>query len=78
MSNEAINQQVRRLFLQGGRYTAKELNQIVGFNDARKVISVLRESGWNIQDYKQADGCKLYWLAIDPIQTAIQWGGADQ
>lgn len=76
MSSEAIKQQVRRLFLQGGKYTAKQLNKIVGFNDSRKVISELRAKGWNIQDLKQPDGCKLYWLATDQKQLEAKQGGA--
>lgn len=65
-------QQVRRLFLNGGKYTAKEINNIVGFNDARKIISVLRNNeGWDIRDVRLDDGCKLYWLAKDDRQFSI-------
>ncbi len=53
---------VRQLFLDGGKYTAVELNEIVNFNDARKVISVLRAQGWNIRDIRLEDQRKLYWL----------------
>lgn len=57
-------QSVRRLFLSGGKFTAKEINSLAGTNDARKLISVLRNNeGWNIVDYRLPNGCKLYWLA---------------
>ena len=55
--------QVKLLFLSGRKLTAREINQEIGFNDARKVISDLRhKEGWNIKDIYQNDGCKLYWL----------------
>lgn len=55
---------VRKLFLTGGKFTAKQLNALVGFNDARKTISVLRhKEGWQIEDCRLSNGCKLYWLA---------------
>ena len=48
----------------GEKFTAKEINELVGFNDARKVISDLRhKEGMNILDIRLADSCKLYWLA---------------
>lgn len=57
-------QSVRKLFLSGGKFTAKELNSLAGTNDARKLISVLRnKEGWNIVDCQLPNGCKLYWLA---------------
>lgn len=57
-------QSVRKLFLSGGKFTAKELNSLVGTNDARKLISVLRnDEGWHIEDCRLSNGCKLYWLA---------------
>lgn len=65
-------QQVRRLFLTGNKYTAKELNNLVGFNDARKVISTLRNSeGWDIRDVRLDNGCKLYWLEHDDRQLSL-------
>jgi len=55
---------VRKLFLSGSKFTAKQLNALVGFNDARKSISVLRhKEGWKIVDCRLPGGCKLYWLA---------------
>jgi len=57
-------QSVRRLFLSGGKFTAKELNSLAGTNDARKFISDLRnKEGWEIEDCRLPSGCKLYWLS---------------
>lgn len=57
-------QSVRKLFLSGGKFTARQLNQLAGTNDARKIISVLRnDEGWKIVDCRLSNGCKLYWLA---------------
>ena len=57
-------QSVRKLFLSGGKFTAKELNSLAETNDARKLISVLRnKEGWQIEDCRLSNGCKLYWLA---------------
>lgn len=57
-------QSVRKLFLSGGKFTAKELNSLAGTNDARKIISVLRnKEGWKIEGCRMPKGCKLYWLA---------------
>ncbi len=65
-------QEVRRLFLNGGKYTAVELNQLIGFNDARKVISDLRnKEGMDIQDCILPDGRKLYWLVPDSRQGEL-------
>lgn len=58
MESSKIIQQVRKLFLGGGRYTAKDINKLIGFNDARKVISTLRNNeGWDIRDTRLDDGC---------------------
>lgn len=57
-------QSVRKLFLSGGKYTAKEINSLCQTNDARKFISILRnDEGWKIEDCRLSNGCKLYWLA---------------
>lgn len=57
-------QSVRKLFLTGGKFTAKEVNLLCNTNDARKSISILRhKEGWKIEDIRLANGCKLYWLA---------------
>lgn len=68
-----IKQEVRKLFLSGCKCTAHEINERIGFNDARKVISTLRTEGWDIQDTKLDDGRKLYWLEDDQRQTKINW-----
>ncbi|WP_280751157.1 MULTISPECIES: hypothetical protein [unclassified Parabacteroides] len=54
-----------------GRYTAKQINEITGSNDARKVISDLRRDGWDITDMILPGGCKLYWLAKDVRQYEL-------
>lgn len=54
---------VKALFRSGRKLTAKEINLVTGGNDARKVISDLRREGLNIQDIRQSNRCKLYWLA---------------
>lgn len=57
-------QSARKLFLTGGKFTVKEINSLAGTNDARKLISVLRhKEGWQIEDCRLSNGCKLYWLA---------------
>lgn len=56
-------QSVRKLFLSGGKYSARTINSLCEINDARKFISILRnKEGWNIVDCRMPDGCKLYWL----------------
>lgn len=67
-----IKRQVRTLFLQGGRYTASMLNELVGFNDARKVISVLRSEGMQITDMRLPDARKVYWLVSDEKKGGVK------
>lgn len=56
-------QSVRKLFLTGGKFTAKDINSLAGTNDARKLISILRnDEGWKIENCRISNGCKLYWL----------------
>ena len=56
-------QKIRQLFLTGQPFTARELNVLAGFNDARKVISILRnKEGWPIGDCRLHDGRKVYRL----------------
>ena len=62
---------IKALFLSGRKLTAKEINQITGSNDARKVISDLRREGMNIVDMVLPNGCKLYWLAEDVKQGKL-------
>lgn len=68
-----IKQQIRKLFLDGGKYTSKDLNNFTGGNDSRKIISDLRKEGWNIQDVRLDDRRKLYWLEPDKRQMSINW-----
>ena len=65
---------IKALFLRGGKYTAKQLNEISGGNYARKGISVLRRAGMDIQDIRLPDGCKLYWLNIQDFRQLSFWG----
>ncbi len=62
--SQQITQQIRKLFLDGGKYTARQLNELTRGNDSRKIISILRHKGrMNIVDCRLPNGCKLYWLA---------------
>ena len=70
-----IKQQIRKLFLDGGKYTSTDLNTLTGGNDSRKVISDLRKEGWNIKDVRLDDKRKLYWLEPDKRQMSIDWEG---
>ncbi len=66
-----IIQQVRHLFLSGRQFTAREINALTGGNDARKIISNLRnKERWNIQDI-WLSGHKLYWLVADDRQLDL-------
>ncbi|GCB37057.1 hypothetical protein KGMB02408_40020 [Bacteroides faecalis] len=69
-----IIQQVRSIFLSGRKVTAKEINSETDSNDARRVISTLRnDEGWNIKDVRLDDNRKLYWLEPDKRQMSIDW-----
>ena len=71
-----IIQQVRAIFLSGRKVTAKEINAETNSNDARRVISTLRnDEGWNIKDVRLDDNRKLYWLEPDKRQMSIDWEG---
>ena len=72
-----IIQQVRSIFLSGRKVTAKEINAETNSNDARRVISTLRnDEGWNIKDVRLDDRRKLYWLEPDKRQMSIDWEDA--
>lgn len=71
MNNTAIIAKIRGLFNSGNKYTAKQLNALIGFNDSRKVISVLRQDGMNIRDLRLENHCKLYWLEVDKNQLTF-------
>jgi hypothetical protein len=45
--------------------TAKELNDLLHFNDARKAISILRGEHYKIGDCRLTDGRKTYFLIPD-------------
>lgn len=69
-----IIQQVRAIFLSGRKVTAKEINAETNSNDARHVISTLRnDEGWDIKDVRLDDRRKLYWLEPDKRQMSIDW-----
>ena len=69
-----IIQQVRSIFLSGRKVTAKEINAETNSNDARRVISTLRnDEGWDIKDVRLDDRRKLYWLEPDKRQMSIEW-----
>ena len=71
--NKNIRSTIKALFRTGKKFTARKINQLTRSNDARKQISELRRSGWNIQDIRQSDGCKLYWLAEDDRQGVLNF-----
>lgn len=71
-----IIQQVRSIFLSGRKVTAKEINAETHSNDARRIISTLRnDEGWKIADCRLPDRTKLYWLEQDKRQMSIDWKG---
>lgn len=75
-NSSQIIQQVRAIFLSGRKVTAKEINAETNSNDARRVISTLRnDEGWKIADYRLPDRTKLYWLEQDKRQAPIDWEG---
>ncbi len=69
--NTAIIAKIRGLFNSGNKYTAKQLNALIGFNDSRKAISVLRANGMNIQDVRLENQCKLYWYVSNDKQLKL-------
>lgn len=73
--NICIRSAIKNLFRSGKKLTAKSINQLTHSNDARKRISELRCEGWDIQDLKQPDGSKLYWLAEDDRQGVLNFQG---
>lgn len=61
-----IKATVRNLFLTNGmKYTARQINDFVGFSDSRKIISDLRKEGMQIQDYWNDNHTKTYFLSPD-------------
>ena len=57
---------IRRTFCKGGKFTAVQLNRLAKSNDSRKCISVLRKEGMPICDHRLSNGCKEYFLSINP------------
>lgn len=56
-------QKIRRLFLTGHSFTARELNVLAGLDDVRKVIPVLRNmGGWPVVNCRLSDRRKVYRL----------------
>ena len=53
---------VLQIFLSGQKCTAHGLNIAVGFNDARKAISLLRAKCYPIIDKRLIDRRKVYYL----------------
>ena len=73
-----IIQPVRSIFLSGRKVTAKEINAETNSNDARRVISTLRnDEGWDIKDVRLDDRRKLYWLEPNKRQMSIDWKGGN-
>lgn len=70
-NNQRIIATIKGLFLAGRKLTAKEINDITGSNDARKVISDLRRQGWQITDMLLPNRFKLYWLLPDDRQLNL-------
>lgn len=58
---------------QGERFTACDINRIVGFNDARKFISDLRRHlrEYVVRDIRLETGCKLYWLDLRQAEPTL-------
>lgn len=61
----SLKSKVLSILNSGERVTAKELNRRLYFNDARKVISTLRQEHFPICDYRLLDGSKVYFLKPD-------------
>ena len=72
----SLKYKVLSLLKSGLKCTAKGLNSMFDFNDARKVISLLRADGYEIQDYRNNDGTKTYFLKFDGQLNLFEKGGA--
>lgn len=75
IKNICIDSSIKELFRTRKKFTARKINQLTHSNDARKQISELRRAGWDIQDVRQQDGSKLYWLAEDDRQGVFNFQG---
>ena len=76
--NSRIINIVRNLFSSGKKLTATEINRLTNSNDARKVISTLRATGWNIVDFRLPDNRKQYWLATPINQFDLFTEGGEK
>jgi hypothetical protein len=54
--------QVLETLKKGEKVMAVGFNCGLGFNDARKAISLLRKKGYPIMDFRQLDRRKVYYL----------------
>lgn len=74
----SLKSKVLSILRSGEKVTAKELNKRLRFNDARKVISVLRQEHFPVCDYRLLDGCKVYFLKPDnQLNLFEQKGGTE-
>ena len=73
-TTSSLKKQVLSL-LKSDKYTAVELNQMLFFNDSRKVISDLRSDGYLIADYRLPDNRKVYFLRESPQLELFKEGG---
>ena len=55
--NICIRATIKALFRSGKKFTARKINQLTRSNDARKQISELRRSGWDIK--RRNDECSF-------------------
>jgi hypothetical protein len=70
-TNISLIYKVLEIFKTGQGVTAYGLNRAVGFNDARKTISLLRGKGYPIKDRRLTDHRKVYFLPHDWEKTTI-------
>ena len=61
----SLKKKVLSVLESGGRVTAIGLNKAFAFNDARKILSCLRQDGHPIIDVRLPDGRKMYFLKPD-------------
>jgi hypothetical protein len=61
----SLTAQVLEIFKTGQEVTAYGLNRAVGFNDARKAISLIKREGYPIKDRRLPDRRKVYSLPSD-------------
>jgi hypothetical protein len=64
-SVNSLKSKILGAFYAGQWVQAKTLNSMFFFNDARKIISILRRNGYHIIDRRRTDRCKEYKLIPD-------------